>query len=237
MFFRSNNSRQEINLNTNLYTSFSETAQLNVGAWNKQLSIQLKPCVGKDANGLRQYAEDKSQIINTSITPENAIALITGFEKEVLPAINGKKDSGSVSIIISPDNSEARKILTIGYEVGEEDAGAYLSIALGINETGVASNIIKHKFNKKMYLTDYVSSTGSAQEVIVETDLINFMNKVYSVKDLSPIIPHAIKYNDMVKAAYQQKFSNQNYQNSTPNQTFQANVTNVNNMEDFLPFD
>ena len=180
MFFRSNNSRQEINLNTNLYTSFSETAQLNVGAWNKQLSIQLKPCVGKDANGLRQYAEDKSQIINTSITPENAIALITGFEKEVLPAI---------------------------------------------------------KFNKKMYLTDYVSSTGSAQEVIVETDLINFMNKVYSVKDLSPIIPHAIKYNDMVKAAYQQKFSNQNYQNSTPNQTFQANVTNVNNMEDFLPFD
>ena len=124
MFFKSNNSRQEINLNTSLYTSFSETAQLNAGAWNKQLSINLKPCVGKDANGLRQYAEDRSQIISTSITPENAIALITGFEKEVLPAINGVKDNGSVSIVISADNGDARKILTVGYE----DGIAYLSM-------------------------------------------------------------------------------------------------------------
>lgn len=231
MFFRSNNSRQEINLNTSLYTSFSETAQLNAGAWNKQLSINLKPCVGKDANGLRQYAEDRSQIISTSITPENAIALITGFEKEVLPAINGVKDNGSVSIVISADNGDARKILTVGYE----DGIAYLSIAIGINETGVASNVIKHTFNKRQYLTNYVSSTGSAEEVFVETDLINFMNKVYAVKDLSPIIAHSVKYNDMIKAAYQR--TNQNYQNSTPQQNFQANTTNVNSMEDFLPFD
>lgn len=231
MFFKSNNSRQEINLNTSLYTSFSETAQLNAGAWNKQLSINLKPCVGKDANGLRQYAEDRSQIISTSITPENAIALITGFEKEVLPAINGVKDNGSVSIVISADNGDARKILTIGYE----DGIAYLSIAIGINETGVASNVIKHTFNKRQYLTNYVSTTGSAEEVFVETDLINFMNKVYAVKDLSPIIAHSVKYNDMIKAAYQR--TNQNYQNSTPQQNFQANTTNVNSMEDFLPFD
>ena len=231
MFFKSNNSRQEINLNTSLYTSFSETAQLNAGAWNKQLSINLKPCVGKDANGLRQYAEDRSQIISTSITPENAIALIAGFEKEVLPAINGVKDNGSVSIVISADNGDARKILTVGYE----DGIAYLSIAIGINETGVASNVIKHTFNKRQYLTNYVSNTGSAEEVVVETDLINFMNKVYAVKDLSPIIAHSVKYNDMVKAAYQR--TNQNYQNSTPQQNFQANTTNVNSMEDFLPFD
>lgn len=231
MFFKSNNSRQEINLNTSLYTSFSETAQLNAGAWNKQLSINLKPCVGKDANGLRQYAEDRSQIISTSITPENAIALITGFEKEVLPAINGVKDNGSVSIVISADNGDARKILTIGYE----DGIAYLSIAIGINETGVASNVIKHTFNKRQYLTNYVSTTGSAEEVFVETDLINFMNKVYAVKDLSPIVAHSVKYNDMIKAAYQR--TNQNYQNSTPQQNFQANTTNVNSMEDFLPFD
>ena len=231
MFFKSNNSRQEINLNTSLYTSFSETAQLNAGAWNKQLSINLKPCVGKDANGLRQYAEDRSQIISTSITPENAIALITGFEKEVLPAINGVKDNGSVSIVISADNGDARKILTIGYE----DGIAYLSIAIGINETGVASNVIKHTFNKRQYLTNYVSTSGSAEEIFVETDLINFMNKVYAVKDLSPIIAHSVKYNDMIKAAYQR--TNQNYQNSTPQQNFQANTTNVNSMEDFLPFD
>lgn len=231
MFFKSNNSRQEINLNTSLYTSFSETAQLNAGAWNKQLSINLKPCVGKDANGLRQYAEDRSQIISTSITPENAIALITGFEKEVLPAINGVKDNGSVSIVISADNGDARKILTVGYE----DGIAYLSIAIGVNETGVASNVIKHTFNKRQYLTNYVSTTGSAEEVVVETDLINFMNKVYGVKDLSPIVAHSVKYNDMIKAAYQR--TNQNYQNSTPQQNFQANTTNVNSMEDFLPFD
>lgn len=231
MFFRSNNSsRQEINLNTNLFTSYSETAQLVAGAWNRQLSIQLKPCVGKDANGLRQYAEDKSQIINTSITPENAICLIKGFEKEIIPAMNGVTESGSASIVISAGNNEARKILTIGYD-GEK---AYLTIYIGVNENGAASNEITHTFNKKSYLTNYVSSTGHAEEVSVESDFINFMNKVYDVKNLSPIIAHSIKYNDMVKAAYQRSSNQQTM--SQPQQNFSANVTNVNSMDDFIPF-
>ena len=229
MFLRNSNSRQEVNLNTNLYTSYSEYAQLIAGAWNKSLSIQLKPCVGKDANGLRQYAEEKSQIINTSISPENAICLLKGFEKEVVPALNGDRESGSASIIIS--TNDARKILTIGYD----GKNAYLTIAVGVNESGIASASITHIFNKRSYLTNYVSTDGTCTEIAVESDFLSFIEKVSSVKDLSPTIAHSIRYNELVRSAYQRTSSSTGHQNNTQ-QTYSAPVSNVNSMDDFLPF-
>jgi hypothetical protein len=237
MFYaKSNNTKQEVNLNTNFYTSYSETAQVTAGGWNNQLSLKVKPCVGQDANGIRQYAEDKSQIVSTSITPENAITLIEGFEAEVMPAINGEKASGAASIVMG--NAEQRKILTIGYANGE----AYLSVAVALDENGKAGGEIKHIFNKKTYLIDYNPATGRPDEKIVEADLINFMDKVRSVKDLAPVTAHAIKYNEMSRAAFTGNGGTtptSTYQaNSTPSQGntgYQAPVSNSTDM-DFLPF-
>ena len=69
MFF-GRQTRQEISLNTSFFTSYSETCLLQVGGWNRQLSISFKPCTGTDANGIRTYAEDKSQYIITSLTAD-----------------------------------------------------------------------------------------------------------------------------------------------------------------------
>ena len=241
MFYaKSNNTKQEANLNTNFYTSYSETAQVTAGGWNTQLSVKVKPCVGKDANGIRQYAEDKSQIVSTSITPENAITLVEGFEAEVLPAINGEKASGAASIVMG--NAEQRKIFTIGYADGE----AYLSVAVALDENGRAGGEIKHIFNKKTYLVNYNPSTGRPEEKVVEADLLNFMEKVRSVKDLAPITAHAIQYNEMNRAAYSGNSNNNSapstnnyYTHTTPaqgNTGYQAPVTNSTSMDDFLPF-
>jgi hypothetical protein len=239
MFFNNKptNSKQEVNLNTNFYTSYSETAQVTAGGWNNQLSVKVKPCIGTDANGIRQYAEDKSQTVSTSITPENAIALIEGYEAEIVPAINGEKESGATSIVMG--SAEQRKVLTIGYENGN----AYLSVAVALDENGKAGGEIRHTFNKKSYLINYNPATGRHEEKIVEADLINFIDKVKSVKDLAPVTAHAIKYNEMSRAAYTGNTNNTTsttyHANTTPSQVntgYQAPVTNSTSMDDFLPF-
>lgn len=235
MFYaKGNNTKQEINLNTNFYTSYSETAQVTAGGWNNQLSVKIKPCVGQDANGIRQYAEDRSQVISTSITPENAICLVEGFEAEVLPAIRGEKDRGSASIVMG--NADQRKILTVGYENGN----AYLSIAVALDENGKAGSEIRHTFSKKSYLADYNPSVGSPIEHSVESDLINFMDKVRAVKELAPITAHSIKYNDMNRSAFTGTGSTggNTYQNTTPssNAGYQAPMSTAGDDMDFLPF-
>lgn len=235
MFYsKGNNTKQEVNLNTNFYTSYSDTAQVMAGGWNNQLSIKIKPCVGQDANGIRQYAEDRSQIISTSITPENAICLIEGFEAEVIPAIRGTKTSGAASIVMG--SADQRKILTIGYDNGN----AYLSIAVALDETGKAGGEIRHTFSKKSYLVDYNPTTGNPIEKSVEADLFNFIDKVRAVKDLAPITAHSIKYNDMNRAAFTvNNGSTNNFQNSTQTNSvtpaYQAPVSSSTDM-DFLPF-
>jgi len=206
------------------------------GAWNNQLSVKMKPCIGQDANGIRQYAEDKSQIVSTSITPDNAICLSEGFNAEVLPAINGEKNSGSVSIVMGA--ADQRKVLTIGYA----NKKAYMSIAVALDENGKAGAVIMHTFNQKPYLSDYNPEVGRPEEKIIESDLFNFMDKVRAVKDLAPVVAHSIKYNDMSRAAFSGNsnggVSNGAYQSNshnTANSGYQAPVSTSTNM-DFLPF-
>ena len=234
MFYGRNNQTQGVNVNTNFYNSFSDTAQIIVGGWNQQLSIKVKPCVGKDANGVRQFAEDRSQILSTSITPDNALTLIEGFEKQVLPAIRGEKPSGSASIVMG--NAESRKILTVGYENGN----AYLSIATNLDNVGKAGSEIKHIFNKRSYLVDYIPEQGNANECFYEADLFNFMEKIKGAQNLIPMTAHSIKYNEASRAAYNGNNNgnaNVNYQPRQPEATgYSAPMSSVDGFGDFTPF-
>ena len=265
MFFgKTTATKQEVNVNTKLFSSYSDTALVNADAWNAQLSIKVRPCVGTDANGTRQYAEDRSQIIYTSITQDNAICLVDGFEKEVLPAVKGVKVHGDnmpevmayrlggpytisgfrmngvgsgESFVMG--SAEQRKILTIGYENKE----AYFSIAINLDAEGKAGTVIRHVFNKKEYLVNYDPNVGKPEESSVESELFGFMHKVNAVKDFAPIVPHAIKYSDASRASYTNNNSNNtsnynNYNNQNTQNTnsgYQAPTTAVEgNDMDFL---
>ena len=229
MFYsRTNQQRQEVNLNTNFFNSYSDTCHVQVGGWNQQLSVKFRPFVGTNADGICTYADDKNQIISTSITNENALALLEGFEASVLPAVRGEKESGTASIVMGTD--DARKILTIGYK----DGNAFISISIGLNEVGAAQQTITHVFNKKSYLEKYDPATGGAPEKSVEVELFSFMNKVRKVDDLVPMTAHSIRYYDTARPVNNSGFN----KSSTPTQQtdYQAPTSTASSSMDFLPF-
>lgn len=218
-----------VNVNTNFFISYSETSMIKVGGWNRQLSIKVHPATGKDANGLTQYAQDASQVISTSITEDNAIALSAkydeyGGDKSVL-----EKKPFSFSIGIG--SAENRKVLTVSYD----GTDAFFELAMNVNVNGVALNTIKHKFNKKQVVEGYVPTTGEGTEVTIETELINFMKKINGVQNLVPMTAHSTKYNNALTSAYS---ANNNAQGggNRGGTNYQAPSSNADGDMGFLPF-
>lgn len=229
MFFaKSNNNGNGVNINTSFYSSYSDTSLLTVGGWNKSLSLKLSPATGKNADGITQYAQELGQQINTGITQENALTLLEGYNKVIIPAIN---DSTSAKVSISMGANDNKKILSIIYDGSD----AYLEIATGVNSEGKTSeeNVLKHKFNKKSYMVGYNYIDGTGSEMPVESDLYNFIEKIKACQDIIPTTVHAINYNNAIKSIYSK--NNSNTSGST-NNNYSAPVNNYSgDMSDFLP--
>ena len=243
MFNRSyNNNGNAVNANTHFFNSYSETSLLRVGGWNQQLSIRLQPATGKDSSGVTMYAQDQSQILSTSLSQDSAIVLYDGFKKEIEPCLDAHIASKKISTQVS--NGDTKKIISIYYDGND----AYLEIATSVNDQNITTdqNVITHKFNKRTYMVNYDYHTGQATETkTIESDFLNFMDKVEKVKDMTPVVVHTMKYANAVKNT----FSNNNNQN-TGNNGFipqQQNTggpvnyspapsTNANSMDEFLPF-
>lgn len=229
MFFgRSNNNGNGVNINTSFYSSYTETSLLTAGGWNRSLSIKIQPATGKDANGVVQYAQEQSSQVITSIREENALALLKGYDDEIKPAIDNGTEA---KVTITMGSDENRKALSIIYD-GKD---AYLEIASVLNSDGITSenNVIKHKFNKKSYMSGYNYLDGSGKEVPTEADLYNFIEKVRDVQKLVPVIPHSINYSNAVKSAYKNSGSSNNY---SQNNSYSAPTNNFSgDMGDFLP--
>ena len=243
MFNRSyNNNGNAVNVNTHFFNSYSETSLLRVGGWNQQLSIRLQPATGKDSSGVTMYAQDQSQILSTSLSQDSAIVLYDGFKKEIEPCLDAHVASKKISTQVS--NGDTKKIISIYYDGND----AYLEIATSVNDQNITTdqNVITHKFNKRTYMVNYDYHTGQATETkTIESDFLNFMDKVEKVKDMTPVVVHTMKYANAVKNT----FSNNNNQN-TGNNGFipqsqntggpvnysPAPSTNANSMDEFLPF-
>ena len=243
MFNRSyNNNGNAVNANTHFFNSYSETSLLRVGGWNQQLSIRLQPATGKDSSGVTMYAQDQSQILSTSLSQDSAIVLYDGFKKEIEPCLDAHIASKKISTQVS--NGDTKKIISIYYDGND----AYLEIATSVNDQNITTdqNVITHKFNKRTYMVNYDYHTGQATETkTIESDFLNFMDKVEKVKDMTPVVVHTMKYANAVKNT----FSNNNNQNSgnngfipqpqntgAPVNYSPAPSTNANSMDEFLPF-
>ena len=242
MFNRSyNNNGNAINANTHFFNSYSETSLLRVGGWNQQLSIRLQPATGKDSSGVTMYAQDQSQILSTSLSQDSAIVLYDGFKKEIEPCLDAHIASKKISTQVS--NGDTKKIISIYYDGND----AYLEIATSVNDQNITTdqNVITHKFNKRTYMVNYDYHTGQVTETkTIESDFLNFMDKVKKVKDMTPVVVHTMKYANAVKNT----FSNNNQNNGnngfipqpqnggTPANYNPAPSTNANSMDEFLPF-
>lgn len=231
-----NNSRQtnnsgNVNITTNLYTSFSASSKLIVSAWNNQISIKFAPFKGKDANGINQYATDYQEIVSTGLTADNAGALLKGIDDIIIPAINSLK-SASISVRMGTDLN--KKVLNVAYDSSKDIVS--LILMYGINEQNVANAnaTITYEFPTKSYYVDYDPSTGNAKEVITQAPFKTFIMKIRDVYNLSPVVSHTMKYNDALKSSFS---SNNAYQqNNTTAQSYQAPIVNANSFADVLEF-
>ena len=227
-----NNSGNKININTKLYTSYSDACLLTLGGWNANISLKIAPFKGVDANGFRQYAQDSTETIITSLTVENTTALLEGIKNCILPAIeSGDISMKSVSVPIGEGTN--KKILSIKSEGND----TFLKLIVGVAENGVAqtNNSIEHKFNKKEYIKDYDPVSGGGEVVVVHADLLNFVKKLEDVYKFSGATVHANKYNEALKASFG---TNRSAYNQPATNSYSAPTTNIPNgdMSSFLPF-
>ena len=231
---RQYNNNGGVNVNTKFYTSYSDTCMVTIGGWNTNLSVKFHPFKGVNADGIRQYAQDNAEVISTSLTTDNAIALLQGIKDKINPAI---KESTEASVSVPMGAGDNRKMIT----VSTDGTDTFLNIAIHVDENGVAApeNILSHKFNKKEYMVGYNPSTGNGDIVSVNADYENFVKKLEAVYDMVPVVAHSINYNNAMKNSYsnRQASNNQNLSGSASS-SYTAPSTNISgsDMSDFLPF-
>ena len=229
---KTTNNSLGVNVNSTFYVSYSDTCMLKLGGWNQSLSIKFHPVKGTTSEGLRQYATDRTEIVTTSLTVDNATALIKGINDVITPAINDKKE-GSVSVVMG--DAANRKVLTVKTDGND----VFCTVAIGVSESGTTTpeNILSHKFNKKSYMVDYDAGTGSYDEVPTHADFINFVEKLNDVYKLTSAIAHSINYSNAVKSSYSNKSTYNNNNNSGNNTGYSAQTNNIGSFDEFeMPF-
>lgn len=231
---RQNNTGNSVNINTRVYTSYSDTALVTMTAWNDKLSIKFQPCTGKDANGIRQYASETNQMVTTSLTLDNALALLDGIDNRLLPAMKEKKES---SISVSMGSNENKKVLTLKYDGND----TYLIMHTSVNENGITDedHVLTHKFNKRSWMENYDYSTGNGDENDHASDFFNFISRVRDTHLLSGMVAHTIKYDESMRSMFGgAKQSGPRSAGDFASNQYQAPTNNFNgtDMGEFLPF-
>jgi thymidylate synthase len=97
MFVKNNNGGNSVNVNTKLYTSYSDESLLTVSAWNSNISIKLQPAKGKDDDGLTIYSNEQVDTVTATVTPETAQVLLAGID-EIVDAIKNNPDSRRIIV-------------------------------------------------------------------------------------------------------------------------------------------
>lgn len=228
---RQNNNGNGVNINTRLYTSYSDSCMISLGLWNDKLSLKFHPMKGVNSDGIRQYAQDNTEIVTTSLTVDNTTALLKGIKDNIKPAI-AEKRAESVSITMGVN--ENRKVVSVETD-GDK---VMLSIIVGVADNGTANpeNKLTHTFNKKEYMVGYDPATGSGETVSVDADFENFIMKLNDIYTSSSATPHAINYSNALKSSFSNRQAVNNNGNTTPAYSAPTNTYSGENMADFLPF-
>ena len=222
----------QVNVTTRLYNSYSDTAALNVSAWNEQISLKLSPFRGKSPEGIRLYSQDNNECIQTALTMDNVSALLEGISNTIIPSLK-EKTPGVVAVMVGTmTNKKIVSIDTNGTDVE-------LTIYVGVDEENKAQegNSISHRFNKKEWISGYNPANGSGEIHESNADFTAFTKKLEEVYKLSSGVIHALKKQEAYKNSYSGS-NNKNY-NNTSKSGYHAPIANAgtSNMSDFIPFE
>lgn len=191
-----NNKPAGPSVSTNCMVSYGDTTKLTVSYWNTQLSIKMAPCVGVNEDGLRSYADDKSQIIMTALTPDNLYSLKEAFASMLKPAI----DAGTASSIsVTVGNAPSKKIVTIGYD----GTDMFIAITVNVDDRGIGNAGLTHKFKKTGIIKDYDPSIGVSDTKNIESEFAKFWSFVDGCYFATTgAIAHANRYSDATRASF-----------------------------------
>lgn len=225
------NQNRDVSVNSSLMISTSPDSLFTVSAWNRQLSVRFARAIGTRSDGSVEYETDRSRVISTAITYDNAVVLYEGYENLLKPAIEHKEPK-TISILITGKDG-AKKMLTVGYDPSK---GSFVSISMRLNENNAATpdNVFTHYFNRRELREDYNFMSGeSVSTVELETDLTKFMQMIHSIVLLTPIVNHGIRYDNSERARfannrnvgnYAQYGGPQGYQNYSNQQQYAPNA-------------
>lgn len=221
-----------VNVNTAVCSYYSDSCQLKVSLWNDKFSIKFAPLKGINADGLRMYAQDRADIISTSLSSDNIIALNEGIDNVIMPALENGAEA-EISVTIS--SGENRKVLTIKTTANKD---VLMILYLGVSDNGVATgDKIQHLFNKREYMTSYNPETGENTAIEVNTDFINFKDKLESFRKTTAATSHAIKYDNAIGATFKNNALTFAANNSSASyQAPQPQPTSYSSMDEFIPF-
>ena len=249
MFGRNNNQNNNgVNVNTTFKTFFSDLSSMTLGAWNGQISIRFTPCTGTDASGMRQY--DQNRRANTALYPEKAIALKTGIDDVIIPALNRLKNGEEIdlptSVSVSMGSNDKKNVLSV--ELDKDSSGkvrVYLRLyqMIKADNSTDPQNIFSYVFGENSYVTNYDYRNGQyGGEHEVESEWEVFYEILTKVTDILPISAHGTRYVNQLSSRFSSGGNSGNSNsgnhsfNSSPS-SYEAPVSSFMGNEDFgLPF-
>lgn len=249
MFGRNNNQNNNgVNVNTTFKTFFSDLSSMTLGAWNGQISIRFTPCTGTDASGMRQY--DQNRRANTALYPEKAIALKTGIDDVIIPALNKLKNGEEIdlptSVSVSMGSNDKKNVLSV--ELDKDSSGkvrVYLRLyqMIKADNSTDPQNIFSYVFGENSYVTNYDYRNGQyGGEHEVESEWEVFYEILTKVTDILPISAHGTRYVNQLSSRFSSGGNSGNNNsgnhsfNSSPS-SYEAPVSSFMGTEDFgLPF-
>ena len=247
MFGRnSNQNNGGSNVNTTFKMMFSDLSSLNIGGWNQQLSLKIVPSTGVDANGMRQY--DQNRRASTALYPEKAIALAKGIKEVLIPAMEkvkaGEDLEAPLAVSVSMGSNEKKNVLSVEYKKDEQGIPHfYLTLCqmLRPDNTVDPQNVYSYKFGTAAYVVGYNQVTGAYdKEEKVESEFDVFYQILGRATDILPIAAHGVRYSNSIGSKFtpnNNQQSNSGYSTaSAANAFYEAPVTSFSGSEMGLPF-
>ena len=209
MFGRNNNqSNNGINVNTTFKILYSDISSLTIGGWNGSISLRIAMSTGTDGNGIRQYDNNRRGV--TSLSPEKAGMLASGYAEKVWPFVkdylDGKPVTGLHSVAVSLGFGDKRNALAIEFKPDVDGKMKhFLTLYQMVDQNNIASaqNTFSYKFNENTYVVDYDYNTGHyAEEKYCENEFALFLEILKNSYNILPIVAHGVKYVEAVGSRF-----------------------------------
>lgn len=203
--------------NTYLRPMTSENSMLTPSLWNQNLSVKIRPAVGRDGNGVVQY--DKNRQGQTALSPENCRALADKFNEEIRPAYEAAVRSNlpcevkSVSVI---SGGASKNVTTIRMRPGNDPEDTTpvmeLELALNVDANGVTAegNVYRHEFSRKTVFLGYSASTGPKGKSSVNADFDGFMALISAIGSNAGAVHTVAKHQEKYDAMRDTEYSKNN---------------------------